>query len=123
MLAGSIAQVKDELVISFDHVHEHYLHAFSAISSAPRNEENLAGALAESKDPTPIFSFPRGTNDQPNNPTPGVLVRLKIEEDTIKATLKSHKGNITGTAKALGISRQLLSYRLAKFGINAKDYR
>ena len=36
----------------------------------------------------------------------------------IKDTLAAHQGNITRTAKALGISRQLLYYKIKKFKIS-----
>ncbi|MCD4742831.1 MAG: sigma 54-interacting transcriptional regulator [Desulfobacteraceae bacterium] len=40
------------------------------------------------------------------------------EENIIKNTLLENKGNITKTARSLGISRQLLYYKIKKFNIN-----
>ncbi|MCD4742493.1 MAG: helix-turn-helix domain-containing protein, partial [Desulfobacteraceae bacterium] len=36
----------------------------------------------------------------------------------IKNTLLENKGNITKTARSLGVSRQLLYYKIKKFNIN-----
>jgi len=40
------------------------------------------------------------------------------EENIIKASLLENKGNITRTARSLGISRQLLYYKIKKFNIS-----
>ena len=40
------------------------------------------------------------------------------EEDIIKTTFIENKGNITKTARSLGISRQLLYYKIKKFNIS-----
>jgi len=40
------------------------------------------------------------------------------EEQVIKTTLLEHKGNITKTARSLGISRQLLYYKIKKYKIS-----
>lgn len=41
----------------------------------------------------------------------------KYEQAYLKEVLSSHHGNITATAKALGMTRQNLQYRLRKFGL------
>ncbi len=44
--------------------------------------------------------------------------KIEHEENIIKNTLAENSGNITKTAKVLGISRQLLYYKLKKFNIS-----
>ena len=39
------------------------------------------------------------------------------EEQTIAAALQETGGHVTNAAKLLGISRQLLNYKLKKYGI------
>ncbi len=43
------------------------------------------------------------------------------EKSIVENTLLENKGNITRTAGALGISRQLLYYKIKKYGINRND--
>ena len=43
------------------------------------------------------------------------------EKNTVENTLLENKGNITRTAGALGISRQLLYYKIKKYSINRND--
>ncbi|RKZ91288.1 MAG: hypothetical protein DRQ43_10250, partial [Gammaproteobacteria bacterium] len=40
------------------------------------------------------------------------------EEDIVRKAFFENKGNITRTAKSLGISRQLLYYKIKKFNIS-----
>jgi arginine utilization regulatory protein len=50
---------------------------------------------------------------------PGLMMKKTVhEESIIRQSLAEHKGNITKTAKSLGISRQLLYYKLKKFNIS-----
>lgn len=50
----------------------------------------------------------------------GVL--LKVEKKVLKAVLTTHGGNVTRAAKALGIGRQNMHYRMKKFGIRSNDF-
>jgi len=53
------------------------------------------------------------------NQTAGLIKTTAAHEKTIIAdTLAANQGNITRTARALGISRQLLYYKIKKFKIN-----
>ncbi|MDR1166339.1 MAG: sigma 54-interacting transcriptional regulator [Deltaproteobacteria bacterium] len=53
----------------------------------------------------------------------GYLSKVRDEARTLKTHLYENQGNVTKAAEKMGISRQLLSYRLKKFGINAGNYR
>lgn len=44
------------------------------------------------------------------------------EKVTIMDALSQTKGNVSGAARLLGIKRQLLQYRMAKYGISKEDY-
>jgi two-component system response regulator HydG len=41
-----------------------------------------------------------------------------MEEDTYRAALAAAKGNVSAAARALGLSRAKLDYRLAKLGLS-----
>ncbi len=54
----------------------------------------------------------------------GLVAKLDaVEYEMIVESLTIHKGNISLTAKELGLTRRMLSLRLNKFGINYKKYR
>ncbi|MDR2405869.1 MAG: sigma 54-interacting transcriptional regulator [Deltaproteobacteria bacterium] len=120
MLAGSIAQVEiEENIIGLKHVHEHYLHAFSGFAEGKKNiplTEYLDAEKTSSLFPIHLTD-PAAANDS------GYLNRIREEEESLINSLKTSKGSITKASKNLGISRQLFSYRLRKYGIRAKDYR
>ncbi|WP_442604314.1 sigma-54 interaction domain-containing protein [Paenibacillus sp. KN14-4R] len=42
----------------------------------------------------------------------------QVERDTIRSMFESHNGNVSKTAEALGVKRQALQYKLAKYGIS-----
>jgi arginine utilization regulatory protein len=133
MLAGSIAQVKDELVIGLEHVHEHYLYALSC-APAHGGDGALPGGLPEGIRPAPAAADPDPSAAGPDPsaaasaPPVGpreepLLSRLLKEEDGLRRALAENGGNVARTARCLGISRQLLAYRLQKFGIDPKILR
>ncbi|MDR2611629.1 MAG: sigma 54-interacting transcriptional regulator [Deltaproteobacteria bacterium] len=118
MLAGSIAQVSDEIVIGLQHVHEHYLHAFSAVPAPEAGP--AAGAMIPPDGNGALLAFTPPDRDRGDS---GFLARLREEEERLRHALGRNRGNITAAARELKISRQLMGYRLRKFGIRAKDYR
>lgn len=61
----------------------------------------------------------RRSDDRPSDKSHTDLIQKKSvhEESIITASLFENKGNITRTARSLGISRQLLYYKINKFNI------
>ena len=57
--------------------------------------------------------------------TPGRLrdEMERTERTTIEITLRENNGEITATARALGISRRALYERMKKYGLDKKDFR
>jgi arginine utilization regulatory protein len=53
----------------------------------------------------------------------GIIRRLKREESDLRQSLTEARGNLTQAARQLGISRQLLSYRLLKHGLDYRDFK
>jgi arginine utilization regulatory protein len=120
MLAGSISQVsKEENIIGLKHVHEHYLHAFSGFTN--NHEGDPLSEYIESEKDSSILPFPLTAPINPNESD--FLNRVRFEEESLRNSLKINKGSITRASRDLGISRQLFSYRMRKYGIKAKDYR
>ncbi|MDR2461066.1 MAG: sigma 54-interacting transcriptional regulator [Deltaproteobacteria bacterium] len=119
MLAGSIAQVTDELYIGLKHVHEHYLHAFSGVYTSDRIIAATSERIMPIKAQESEKSFPFRDREQ------FITAQEEYEkkETELRNCIKRNRGNITLAAKEKGISRQLMSYRLSKYRISAKDYR
>ena len=61
---------------------------------------------------------PRGNREEDINFEPGSLRKMKegIEREIVTAAYKKTNGNIKETADLLGISKQLLEYKLTKYG-------
>lgn len=54
----------------------------------------------------------------------GLVAKVNsVEYDMIVDALSMHKGNISVTAEALGLTRRMLSLKMQKFGISYKQYR
>ena len=63
-----------------------------------------------------VFSFSRtGTNV--TSPVPAPVEGMFAEQEQIRRALVANRGNITKTARQLGLSRQALYRRLEKYGI------
>ena len=65
------------------------------------------------------------TSKESNTEFKGTLTTIldSVEKDLIIDAIKSTKGNMTQTAKLLGISDRILGLRMKKFNLQFKDYR
>lgn len=99
VIEGAMNIVGTHEVIRIEHLQTH----FSNWSVKPK----AAGFKRRHDD---VFS----ENSETNLPSK----KIEHEENIIRNTLTENNGNITQTAKALGISRQLLYYKLKKFNID-----
>lgn len=119
MLAGTLAQVGDEHIIGPEHVPDHYIQAFANNGSEWRNKPLPATQVEEAEDVGQDQSAARVLDHRPSSP----LERLRREEQSLIEHLERSDGNITKAAKALGVSRQVFSYRLLKFGLNHRHFK
>ncbi len=140
MLAGALALVGEENVIGLEHIPDNYLQAFHSVSrsldpntppiisslpawnerywpEAPRGKGRGSGGAAPTDTEASQAPFKRQGGDS------AIVRRLKHEEQTLRDCLSACRGNLTAAAKMLGISRQLLSYRLLKHGLNFRDFK
>lgn len=115
MLAGSLTMVKDENIIQLEHVPEHYIQAFAS--------DNNQNGLFVNKI-APIKTEASALNEvQETFEGPSPIERLKREERKLRECLTEAQGNISKAAKIMGVSRQLFSYRLLKYGLNHRDFK
>ena len=119
MLAGALAQAGDENSIGLGHVPEHYMQAFANAGRSGgrgRSVEKISGE-PEARKPAPAFEDIRpGAGGGP-------VERLRREEKQIRDCLAKSRGNISKAAELMGVSRQLFSYRMLKFGLDRRDFR
>ena len=52
---------------------------------------------------------------------PAGLSLVDVERAVIEHTLRRHRGNVSGAARALGVPRHVLAYRIEKFGITRPE--
>jgi arginine utilization regulatory protein len=122
MLAGALALVQDENIIGLEHISDHYVQAFNKAFMAMRSGGgHIAAARPEFPPP---FESPLEAEHGRNESIESVVIRrLKQEEKHLRQCLAECQGNLTQAAKQMSISRQLLSYRLLKHGLDYRDYR
>jgi arginine utilization regulatory protein len=53
----------------------------------------------------------------------GMVRRIKQEEKALRDCLTACRGNLTKSARMMGISRQLFTYRLLKHGLDYRDFK
>jgi len=102
VIEGAMNVVGTDEIIRIKHLQTH----FSNWSVKPKSEKSARRHRE-------IFSDDRHTN----------LIKTKSdhEENIIRTAFLGNKGNVTKTAKSLGISRQLLYYKIKKFNIHRED--
>ena len=94
-ITGALSLVKDENLVGLEHVPEHYHGLLGRPAAGPAAEKSGSRAAGQAR-------------------------RLMLEEEKLRAALSEAGGNISRAARALGLSRQLLTYRLMKFGLHPK---
>ncbi len=52
-----------------------------------------------------------------------LTIQADREKDVIARSLSAHSGNVTRAAEAVGISRQLFTYKMRKYGLDRRDFK
>lgn len=155
MLAGALALVQDENVISLEHIPDHYIQAFHNASRAQDSDtppiisslpawtdqpsadpaRSQGGGYVSLKSGTITAGLGIATSPAPepteSPPSPatwesgdsGMVRRIRQEEKALRDCLIACRGNLTKSAKMMGISRQLFTYRLLKHGLDFRDFK
>ncbi len=130
LVAGSINMVEDDLVITMEHLPEHYVYlveqgdgenssqkaaslgVFDIFPSNPLTYQDTLDSAQHQPDP------PQGSAQKSSE-----LSCWHIEEmETINHHLKEARGKLKVAAETLGISRQLLSYKMKKYNLSRYDF-
>lgn len=127
-LAGAMNLMSDEeTILTFDHISDHY-------KSVLRGEEVGKPFIRLN---TEQYNIP--PNIQGLTPAPGSnvtghfqavrsepaskLSRWQKEFERLSAALTATNGHVTKAAKILGITRQLLHYKMKKYGLDRHDFK
>ncbi|MDM5186952.1 sigma 54-interacting transcriptional regulator [Bacillus sp. DX4.1] len=102
MIEGAMNLIEDEEIITT-------LHIPTRFYDLTKSEFNIHPPLTR-----------RDANDTTNDASKTLKHTIKeMEKEYINQVLKENKGNISQTAKFLGLSRQNLQYRLKKYNLNS----
>lgn len=109
IVEGTMNMMGMEDRIEVHHLPFHFIHPdFRELAPAPSPSGVMpdGGPVGEAREPS--GNLPKIQHDQ--------------EEDLVRRALARTRGNVSGAARSLGISRQLLHYKMKKYGITRDDY-
>jgi len=105
VIEGAMNIVGTDEVIRIEYLQTHFSNW--SVKTRPKRSER------------PERSGRQGGHMPSEEPPPNMITeKLAHEENIIKNTLLENKGNISKTARSLGISRQLLYYKIKKYNIS-----
>jgi len=140
LVAGVINLSQDDETLDYHHLPIHYQRMFDNLFSqngafdssdvslgaaleepdADRSITFLAEMLAKSVE-TDTLEGPARSQDRPKSRPLGQIEKYREMDQMVEALVKS-RGNVAEASRRLGLSRQLLAYRMKKFDLNREDY-
>lgn len=140
LVAGVINLSQDDETLDYHHLPVHYQRMFDNLSN--RNDDIdssdvsvgaaleepdvdrpipfLAGMLAKAVE-TNFLGTQLRVSERPKSRPLKQIEKYREMDHMVEALVKS-RGNVADAARRLGLSRQLLAYRMKKFGLNREDY-
>ena len=137
LVASSINMSEDETILSLDHLPDHYLYQTDQrfFGNQPSGDERLmyygvaSGDAREKEDAGQFPGFyagPQNIVSPPANARPEEETNRNAYEQEELSILKEQlavtNGKLTLAAKNLGISRQLLCYKMKKYNLSRFDF-
>jgi arginine utilization regulatory protein len=128
VIEGSINLVVSSRTIERRHLQSH-LTAWKRLHGQPEGSD-----AAATRPSTGLFD-PAGRDAGPLAVEPGVqrhapgqgkgllAAQADHEKKMVEAALAHHRGNVSRAADSIGISRQLLNYKMKKYGLNRRHYQ
>jgi len=126
IIEGAMNMIGQEDIIEVRHLPDYFTDAHGIEKSAGISSESASPSFPV-KEPV----FPQNDSERLSPPaTADVMtqnkslfdIRTEQEKEFIFQSLTKFKGNISKAARSLGISRQLLHYKMKKFGIDRKAF-
>jgi arginine utilization regulatory protein len=121
VIEGSMNMVGDEKIIHIRHLPPYFIHALDAGKTGGGRKREVAYPQ-EIPEPAPSAPEP-GMLPEPDTLISRTKEIVREEKEMICDSLREFRGNISRSARKLGISRQLLHYKMKKYNINRKDYQ
>ena len=115
--------------ITLDHLQTHFLYGVEAVRSTdqplPVQGRHITPKKVDPPSPGPGRSpFQDRMDPVPDHNRPTLAETQKARERyAIEQALARHRGNVTRAALSLGISRQLLHYKIRKHGFERKEFQ
>lgn len=123
VIEGAINMIGDERIIHTGHLPHYFILAVNSREAPKSLSQKHERRQRE------IESEVREEDDLVKIRPPAIAALIsqtekmaKEEVDLIRQALEENNGNISKSAQQLGISRQLLHYKMKKFGINRKEF-
>ncbi|HIJ55318.1 MAG: sigma 54-interacting transcriptional regulator [Desulfobacterales bacterium] len=129
VLEGAINMAWDRETITLDHLRTHFFYGDGAERRPAALTSGVGGNFAQTPanaHPQPLrYPLPRyaGPPDSTINGQTLVEAQQMREQQAIQQALARHRGNVTRGAQSLGISRQLLNYKIRKYGFDRKQFQ
>ncbi|MDR1921990.1 MAG: sigma 54-interacting transcriptional regulator [Candidatus Adiutrix sp.] len=117
LVAGAINLAGNESILTMKHLPDHYLYMIE-------HNETGKDLLFELEDglETGLKKSETGPEPSPAGETPRLGTFHEEERRTIETYLTAASGRMTAAATSMGISRQLLRYKMQKYGLDRYDY-
>jgi arginine utilization regulatory protein len=127
VVEGALNFVGPGEVIGLDHLQSH-LPIWYRLKGQESTPDRAFGPPVEAADTAHLANSvrPWSTDSHPSSHEPGqnyYKTQSSREKKLIEEALIRHRGNVTRAAKSIGISRQLLNYKMKKYGLNRKTYQ
>ncbi|MDM8550741.1 sigma 54-interacting transcriptional regulator [Desulfobacterales bacterium HSG2] len=126
IIEGAMNMIGQEEIIKVRHLPDYFTDAHGIEKSAGISSESTSRSFPVKE---PVFPqndserlSPPATADVMNQNKSLFDIRTEQEKEFIFQSLTKFKGNISKAARSLGISRQLLHYKMKKFGIDRKAF-
>lgn len=125
VIEGSMNCLGEETVINFDHLPDNF--ALDSHLDTGKRNKNLY-TFFPIGDQDKLLQGLKKLNSSKTDPqfygkTNLTRAHNRDEAELILKALKTTRGNISQAASQLGVSRQLLHYKLKKFGIKPKEFK
>jgi arginine utilization regulatory protein len=115
VIEGAMNVVGDQTTIDLAHIPAYLVRAWHAME-APKPVACLGKAPGRTPPAT-------ATGEADQNPRHLIPAQSELECRTLQRALEETGGNLSRAAKVLGISRQRLTYRVQKHGLNRRQFK
>lgn len=122
VIEGSMNMLGNEDIIHVNHLPAYFTNVASIQKDQKAQSETIKEVLSHDK---PAFDPPYPEKADVPETAPLISRNRKMaeeEQEIIAGVLKEYRGNVSRSAQKLGISRQLLHYKMKKFALNRKDF-